>query len=88
MTGLIIGAVSDSEPLLSPQAQGTTADTWYWQGVDYAERCRRRQELLSATPDTLLALADALETALQGGVCVVRRPAPVEACGLDSIESV
>lgn len=88
MTGLIIGAVSDSEPLLSPQAQGTTADTWYWQGVDYAERCRRRQELLSATPDTLLALADALETALQGGVCVVGGQPQLEACGLDHVESV
>lgn len=88
LTGLIIGAVSDSEPLLSPQAQGTTADTWYWQGVDYAERCRRRKALLSATPDTLLALADALETALQGGVCVVGGRPQLEACGLDSIESV
>ena len=77
LTGLIIGAVSDSEPLLSPQAQGTTADTWYWQGVDYAERCPgRRQELLSATPDTLLALADALENGIAGRHLCGRRASP------------
>ena len=70
------------------RVQSTTADTWYWQGVGYAERCRRRQELLSATPDTLLALADALEGALQGGVCVVGGQPQLEACGLDHIESV
>ena len=56
--------------------------------MDYAERCRRRKALLSATPDTLLTLADALETALQGGVCVVGGRPQLEACGLDSIESV
>ena len=56
--------------------------------MDYAERCRRRKALLSATPDTLLALADALETALQGGVCVVGGQPQLEACGLDHIESV
>ena len=37
---------------------------------------------------TRAALADALETALQGGVYVVGGRPQLEACGLDSIESV
>ena len=88
LTGLIIGAVSDSEPLLTPRAQGLQADIYYWQGIDGALLARRRAELLAAGPQTLLTLADTLETALQGGVCVVGGRAQLEACGLDSIRSV
>lgn len=88
LTGLIIGAVSDSEPLLTPSAKGRLADAWYWRGITYADRCRRRQELLSATPETLLALADTLEKALQGGVCVVAGQPQLEKCALDTIETV
>ena len=88
LTGLIIGAVSDSEPLLSPRSKGMTADSWYWRGITYADRCRRRKELLAAGPQQLIAMADTLETALQGGVCVVGGQPQLDACALDQMESV
>lgn len=88
LTGLIIGTVSDSEPLLSPRARAMTADNLYWRGVSYEDRCRRRRELLAATPETLTALADTLERALNGGVCVVGGKPQLDACNLDHIESV
>lgn len=88
LTGLIIGAVSDSEPLLSPHAKGLTADAWHWQGITYPDRCRRRRELLCATAEQLTAMADTLDTALQGGVCVVGGQPQLDACHLDEIASV
>ena len=88
LTGLIIGAVSDSEPLLTPRSKGMTADVYYWKGLRYSDRCQRRQELMRATPETLLSLADTLEAALQGGVCVVGGQAQLEHCQLDCMEHI
>lgn len=72
LTGFIIGAVSDAEPLLTPRMRGTTADSLYWKGITYEQHCLRRRQLLQAAPADLAALAEPLQKALeQGGVCLV-----------------
>lgn len=89
LTGYIIGTVSDSEPLLSPRGKGLAADTLYWQGVSYDECCRRRRELLEATPQRLLELADELERTLRtGGVCIVGGQEQVERCAPERVFSI
>ena len=62
----------------------------FWRGRSSGKMDRTRADHMGmlATTINALALADALETALQGGVCVVGGRPQLEACGLDSIESV
>lgn len=86
LTGAIIGTVSDASPLLTPRMRGQVADQHYWEGLSYELRCLRRQELLSATVEDLLALAEPLDRALENsGVCVVGGQNQLEACELDRI---
>ncbi len=89
LTGFIIGAVSDSEPLLTPRAKGTAADGLFWQGTSWEDRCRQRKELLQATPAQLTELAAVLKKTLEnGGICVVGGENQLANCTLDRVESV
>ena len=84
LTGIITGAVAESDPLLPPSRKGQRADSWYFKGVDCAARRRRREELLSAAPGQLAALAESVEKlAENSGVCVIGSRRLVEDCGLD-----
>ncbi len=81
LTDFIIGAVAESEPYMMPQNQGKVADSWYWKGVTYEDRCNRRKELLSTTPTDLAAFADPLEKlAENAGICVIGSREQIEAC--------
>ena len=81
LTDFIIGAVAESEPYMSPRQQGKTADGWFWNGVTYEDRCGRRGELLSTTPDDLAAFAEALEKMTQAaGICIIGAQGQIEAC--------
>lgn len=89
LTGSIIGAISDGEPLLTPRTKGLTADGYYWKGLSWEQRCQLRQELLSAAPKDLAALAEPLERVMdRGGVCIVGPRDQLEQCGLETILSV
>ncbi len=89
LTGAIIGTVSDASRLLTPRMRGQAADQFYWEGLSYETRCRQRQELLSATVEDLLALAEPLDRALQNSaVCVVGGQNQLEECGLDQILAI
>ena len=89
LTGFIIGAISDSEPLLTAYTRGLNADIMYLRGQTWEDLCARRRELLNARGVDLLPVADALESALRsGGVCVIGPRAQLEACGVDNIMSV
>lgn len=84
LTDFIIGAVAEEEPYMPPRQQGKTADDWYWKGVTYEDRCSRRKELLSTTPDDLAAFAKALEKLTQAaGICVIGAQRQIEACGAE-----
>ena len=86
LTGLIIGAVADSDPLMLPNRKGRASDGLYWKGVTYADRCRRREELLSATPEKLAALgASMAKLTAEGGICVIGSRQLVESCALDEV---
>ena len=88
-TGFIIGAISDSSPLMTARIKGNLADTHYWQGIDWELRCRRRKELLGITKEQVLEMAELFgETLKNGGVCVVGGRKQLEACDLDTILSV
>lgn len=86
LTGFIIGAVSDASPLLTPRLRGQVSDSLYWRGFTWERRCALRRELLEATPERLLALADSLEaTIAEGGVCVAGSRVQLEQCGLTEL---
>lgn len=87
LTGLIIGTIADSDPLMMPGLKGKMADHLYWSGVCYEERCKRREEILSTTAGDLSALAEPIEKlSASGGVCVIGSRKLVEAC--EELESV
>ena len=81
MTGRIIGTVAESEPLLTPRLMGKTADGLFWRGISQEDRCRQRQEILSATGEELASLAAPLEELLKNAsLCVVGPRPQMEAC--------
>lgn len=84
LTDFIIGAVAASDIPLMPKQQGKTADGWYWQGATYADRCQQRCELLTATPDALVRMADSIEKLTEtAGICVIGSNRQIEACGAE-----
>ena len=88
LTGMIIGAVADSDPLLTPRLRGKTADMRRWRGITQEDLRRERQEILSAKPEDLTRLAAEVEAlAKEGAVCVLGSRRQLEACGekLDSV---
>ena len=46
---LIIGSISDSEPLSGPKGNMKMADTNYFCGVTFEDRCKARKEMLGTT---------------------------------------
>lgn len=82
LTGMVTGTVAKSDPLLLPGKKGRAADGLYFKGVTYADRCLRREETLSATPEKLSSWAEALRAlGERGGVCVIGSRQLVESCG-------
>ena len=89
LTGMIIGAAAESDPLLTARMKGKAADARHWRRITHEDLCRVRQEMLSAVPGDLEALADAVEElTAAGAVCVLGSRQQVDACagGLDSVE--
>lgn len=82
LTGFILGAVAESDPLLLPSRQGKTADGLYFKGVTWEDRQAVRRDMLSATPQRLAELTDSLEgLGRDGGVCVIGSRPQIDACG-------
>lgn len=90
LTGFIIGAVADCSPLLSPRLKSSVADMRYWRKTSAADFKEHLHAIISATPETLSALADKVQSALDSGsVCVVAAREKIDACGeFDNIESL
>ena len=82
LTGFVVGAVAESDPLMRPRQQGKVSDSLYLKGVSYADRCDIRGEMLSVTPEVLAGLAQPLcESANNGSVCVIGSHRQIKACG-------
>ena len=89
--GAIIGAVAESDPLLTPRDKGKTADARYWKKLSYADLCRTRREILATRSADVAAYADKMRDCLdQGTVCVLGPRSQLENCGtgLDNILSL
>ena len=87
LTGMILGALAESDPLLTPRMKGKTADSLYWRGTSYENLCQDRREMLSAGPEDLTALAEELDRlAEDASVCVLGSRKQLDACeGLDEV---
>ena len=62
---------ASAEPLLSPSARGRLADQRLLGGIDYAFRCRRRDELLAANKESLAAYGALFDKAKECASCCV-----------------
>ena len=78
----IIGAVAESDPLLTPRIRGKTSDSRYFKGITHGDLCRTRRQILGATADALAEIVPDLK-AMTGaaGVCVIGSKGQIEACG-------
>ncbi len=86
LTGLIISTISGTEPVLLPGQQGKLADSWFFKGISYENRCATRKAILHTTKEDIAALAAPVQELTQkGGVCVVGSAAHVEACDLEAV---
>ena len=82
ITNFIIGAVGDSDPLITPKVLSALAVASYLRGETYEDRARARTELISTGKEELLAMADLLDRAFAGaGFCVVGGKDKLDACG-------
>ena len=89
LDGLITGAISASEPLLTPRAKGEEADDLYFRGITDDMRRDRRRQLLESTTSDLKRVADKIERAFsEPGVSVLASRAELERCGLNEILSM
>ena len=61
---LITGSISYSEPLSGPKGDMKMADTNYFCGVTFEDRCKARKEMLGTTKVDLLKLCDPLMAVL------------------------
>ena len=82
ITGFIIGAVGDSEPLLTPRTAGSVAINLHLRGVSQDEREARRRELISTSREDILRAADIMDKVCENGfVTVIGGRDKLEACG-------
>lgn len=91
LTSFIIGAIAQSDPLLTPRMAGAAADNYYWQGITLEKRSKLRREILSCTPEELKKLTEVLDTVCnQSSICVLGSKKQLESCSeyLDHVISL
>ncbi len=80
-TGFIIGAVANASPLQTPKAKARTGDSQYFTKSTWEDCCEKLRQLLGATGQDLIELADALEKTInEGGICMVGGQPQLEKC--------
>ena len=88
ITNFIIGALGDSDPLITPKVLSALAVASYLRGESYEDRVRARTELISTSKDELLAAAELIERVFENsGACVVGGKDKLDACK-DKIDTV
>lgn len=91
LTGMILGAVAEADPLLTPRMKGKASDSRYWRGVSQEDLRRARREMLEAKPAGFLALAGQVEAfAASSSICVMGPKKALEDCGgkLDTVAAL
>ena len=82
LTRMILGSVSNADPLLNTRGRIGMAETMYFKGTTHEDQCRMIRELISTTPADLLGLADILEASVaDNAVCVVAGQSLLDTCG-------
>ncbi len=82
----IIGAIGETSPYMTPRAKANIGTVRYLTGITERSRRELRGEILSATPEKLLAYAERAKKAAADGVfCIVAPKAALDKIGLDSI---
>ncbi len=82
LTRMILGAMSNADPLLDTKAKIGMAESMFFKGTTYEDQCRMIRELIDTTPEDLLALAEILEkTTGDNAACVVAGQSLLESCG-------
>ena len=80
---LIIGSISDSEPLSGPKGNMKMADTNYFCGLTFEDRCKARKEMLGTTKVDLLKLCDPLMAVCDdNAICVIGGKDKLDACDI------
>ena len=91
VSGAILGAVAENDPLRTPRDKGKAADAYHWKKLSYEALCRTRQEMLATTTADVAAYAARMEElAARSAVCVLGPRRQLEACGreLDILRSL
>jgi Zn-dependent M16 (insulinase) family peptidase len=70
-TGFIIGAVGESDTLITPKNRGFISLAIYLRGESYEARCKKREEMLGTSKEDLLIAARIAEAATEAGFCIV-----------------
>lgn len=82
LTRLIIGSVSDTEPIFTARSMGKAGDDLYFAGITEEDRRERRQQMLSTTNEKLLELANQLDDlTVEMNSCVVANIEALKDCG-------
>jgi Zn-dependent M16 (insulinase) family peptidase len=81
ITGFIIGAIGDSDPLITPKVASAIVLTSYLRGESYEEKVRLRRQMLDSSEKDLLRAADVVEKISRGGVTVVGGKDKLLSCG-------
>jgi Zn-dependent M16 (insulinase) family peptidase len=81
ITGFIIGAIGDSDPLITPKVASAIVLTSYLRGESYEEKVRLRRQMLDSSEEDLLRAADVVEKISRGGVTVVGGKDKLLSCG-------
>ncbi len=82
----VIGAISGTEPLMSPLNQGIRATANWYSGRTLESARQLRAEMLHTTPEKLLAWCDVLERACaEAPVCVVADEASLKNCEAEKL---
>lgn len=87
--GYIIGTVAGANPLMQAKTKGIKADDNYRRGVTDEDRKKLLLEMINATPDKISTLCNKLNSTLSDcGMCVIGSRDQINACSLDTIETL
>lgn len=84
----IIGAIGDSEPLVTPKVLGALVLAAHLRGDTYEKRALQRKEILNTSAGDLIKVADMLDRLVSdSGVCIIGGKAQLDAAK-DKIDSI
>jgi Zn-dependent M16 (insulinase) family peptidase len=72
LTGFIIGAVGESDPLLTPKTTGALGMLLALRGESHCDRVKKREQMLSTDKTALIATADLIDDVCrEGAFCII-----------------